>query len=71
MKKQDVIDMFGGVKKAAFAFDMTYQGVHGWPDELSQQTIDRLVGVLYRRGLDDKAEELRRKGSEDDKERPD
>jgi len=37
MKKQDVIDYYGSVKKASDALKLTVHAIYKWPEELSER----------------------------------
>ena len=37
MKKRDVINHYGSVKKAAEALQLTIYAIYKWPDELSER----------------------------------
>lgn len=51
MKKQDAIDMFGTPTELAKALGITRQAVYQWPDEISQEQEDRVIGAAYRLGV--------------------
>jgi len=50
MKKQHAFDVFGGPVELARIMGLRRQSVYAWPDELPQRTIDRLIGIAFRRG---------------------
>ena len=48
MKKTEVFKLFGGTPRSvAKALDITVPTVYAWGDEVSRQTIDRIVTVLF------------------------
>lgn len=47
MKKQDVIDLFGGtVKGLADAMGITSQAISQWPDDLGPNQIKRITHIV-------------------------
>lgn len=45
MKKQDVIDYFGGIKEAAKALDMWPQTIYQWPETVPKSAQYRVQVV--------------------------
>jgi len=56
MKKSSVLRLFDPQKrrvtKTAEAVGLTRQAVYCWPEDLPQETADRVVGAALRMGID-------------------
>ncbi len=50
MTKNDAISMFESPRKLAEALGITPQAVYQWPDDLSQDQADRILGAAIRLG---------------------
>jgi hypothetical protein len=50
MKKQHVLDVFGGTSNTATVMGLTRQAVSAWPEDLPPRTVDQLIGVAFRAG---------------------
>ena len=50
MNKQHALDVFGGSTELARELGIQRQAVSAWPDPLPQKTVDRLIGLAFRRG---------------------
>ena len=50
MDKQHALDVFGGSSELARELGIQRQAVSAWPDPLPQKTVDRLIGLAFRRG---------------------
>jgi len=50
MTKNDAIGLFGTVKYLADALGVTRHAIYQWPDELTQDQEDRVVGAGVRLG---------------------
>lgn len=48
--KQDAIQLFDGVPNLANALSITPQAIYQWPEELTQERIDRITGAAIRTG---------------------
>lgn len=51
MTKTDAIQLFGSQTALARALGLTDSAVSQWPDELTQERIDRVTGAAIRLGL--------------------
>ena len=59
MKKTEVFKLFGGTPRSvAKALDITVPTVYAWGDEVSRQTIDRIVTVLVKDNRKSEAGEI-------------
>jgi len=52
MKKQDVLELFGGAVKVAEAYGCTRQAVYQWPEDLPASIELRVLGAALRAGKD-------------------
>ena len=50
MKKQKAIDLFDTVGALAAALGVTPQAIYQWPDTLSREQEDRVIGAAVRLG---------------------
>jgi hypothetical protein len=50
MDKQHALDVFGGAAELARELGIQRQAVSAWPDPLPQKTVDRLIGLAFRKG---------------------
>jgi hypothetical protein len=50
MDKKHALDVFGGSTELARELGIQRQAVSAWPDPLPQKTVDRLIGLAFRRG---------------------
>lgn len=50
MKKIEAIAMFGSPKDLAAALGVTRQAIYQWPEDLSQEASDRVIGAAARLG---------------------
>ena len=51
MTKTDAIQLFGSQTALARALGLTDSAVSQWPEELTQERIDRVTGAAIRLGL--------------------
>lgn len=51
MKKADAIQLFSTVRELAEALEITRQAIYQWPEDLPQETVDRINGAALRKGL--------------------
>lgn len=50
MTKKEAAELFGNYAKLARALGITKSAISGWPDDLRQDQIDRVVGAAIRLG---------------------
>lgn len=50
MTKLEAITLFTSVTKLARVLGVTRQAIYKWPDDLSQDQVDRVTGAAYRTG---------------------
>lgn len=53
MKKSEAIELFGGAGALAKSLGITSQGLHKWPETLTDTQADRVMGLAIReKGLE-------------------
>ena len=50
MDKAHALGVFGGAAELARELGIQRQAVSAWPDPLPQKTVDRLIGLAFRKG---------------------
>lgn len=50
MRKEQALELFGGISATADAVGVTYQAVSQWPDVLPARIVDRLIASFVRQG---------------------
>lgn len=50
MTKLQAIQLFSSVRELACVLGVTRQAIYKWPDELSQEQVDRVIGAAHRTG---------------------
>lgn len=51
MRKQQIIDIFGGRLSAMAALELTATSIYQWTDPVSQAIADRVAGACMRLGM--------------------